>query len=118
MSLTDEFELKLGVVFVPSDRNKADALTRVRKRWLKAEEDTTAVCCVGQEEVKELHDLHHVGVDRMLYLIQKVNPDVTREAVQSVVRSCNVASQSTPRQAFTNRERSKWTPIGLDWPSM
>ena len=70
--IADEFKLKLSVVFVCSDRNKADALTKVRKHWLKAEEDTAVVCCVEQEEAKELHNLHHVGVDRTLYLIQKV----------------------------------------------
>ena len=42
------------------------------------DEDTTAVCCVRQE-VKELHNLHHGGVDRMLYLIRKVNIYVTRD---------------------------------------
>ena len=46
--MTDEFELNLRVVFVLSNRNKADSLTRVRKYWLEVEEDTAVVCCVGQ----------------------------------------------------------------------
>ena len=48
----DKFKQKLSEVFIHSDRNKANALTRVRMCWLKVEEDTPAVCCVGQEEVK------------------------------------------------------------------
>ena len=83
--MVDKFGLRLSIVFVPSDRNKADSFTWVRKRWLKLEEDTAAVCYVGQEEVKELRNLHHVGVDRTLYLIRKVNPNVTREVVPRVV---------------------------------
>ena len=55
---------------------------------MKMEEGKAVVCSVRQEEVKELHNLQHVGVDRMLYLERKVNPDVTREVVQRVVRSC------------------------------
>ena len=38
-------ELKLSVVFVFSDRNKADSLTRVRKRWLKVKE-TPLQCAI------------------------------------------------------------------------
>ena len=76
--MADEFELKLSIVFMPPDRNKADALIRVRKYWRKVQENTAVVCCLRQEVMKELYNLHHVGGDRMLYLIQKVNPDVTR----------------------------------------
>ena len=43
--MADEFELNLSIVFLPSYRNKADALTRVRKCWLKVEEDTNEVLC-------------------------------------------------------------------------
>ena len=67
--MVDEF----GVVFVPSDRNKADSLTRVRKRWLKDKEVIDVVCCVGQEELKELHNSYLVGVDRSRYQVRKVN---------------------------------------------
>ena len=61
--IADEFELKLSVVFVPSNRKKADSLTMVWKRWLKVEEYTAVMCYVGQEEGKELHNLHYVGVN-------------------------------------------------------
>ena len=64
--MVDKFELRLSVVFVSSDMNKADSLNRVRKRWLKVEEETAEVCCVAQEEMKELYNLHHMGVDRTL----------------------------------------------------
>ena len=45
--MVDEFELKLSIVFMLSDRSKADSLTRIRKAWLKVEGDTAVVCCVG-----------------------------------------------------------------------
>ena len=36
--LIKEFRLKLLLNFVPSEKNKADVLTRVRKNWLRVPE--------------------------------------------------------------------------------
>ena len=32
--------------------------------------------------------MHHLGVDRSLYLARKVDPAVTRQSVQRVVKGC------------------------------
>ena len=56
--LMDGCSLKLCVDFVPSEKNKADVLTRVKKAWLRVpqeEEDEAELCCVGVSSVRELH---------------------------------------------------------------
>ena len=75
---------------MPTQKNKANALTRVRKEWLKshkAEEIVVDNSC-SVVSVKELHDKHHMGVDRTLFLAQKLDPSVQREEVKKVVKFC------------------------------
>lgn len=43
--LATEFGLTLQVVFVPSEKNKADVLTRVKKPWLVVAEDIECGSC-------------------------------------------------------------------------
>ena len=57
-------------------------LTRVKKEWLMAPENVSAqsqspVCCTGVLNIKELQGMHHMGVDRTLFLARKVDPMVT-----------------------------------------
>ncbi|XP_076036529.1 uncharacterized protein LOC143022271 [Oratosquilla oratoria] len=90
--LIDEFGMKIRVREVSSETNKADALTRVKKSWLKAKEEQDEkkleVCAAGSFRAKELHETHHLGVDRSLFLARKVNPNISREEVRHVVRAC------------------------------
>ena len=90
--LIAEFGLRVSVSFVPSARNKADNLTRVKRRWMDALEETREsakeTCCLTNEEVKDQHAMHHMGVDRTLHLARKVDPSVAREVVQKVVKEC------------------------------
>ena len=57
-----EFKLQIKTVFVPSERNKADALTQIKKQWL-VEKEEVPVCCQGIGELEELHGMHHMGVE-------------------------------------------------------
>ena len=62
----------LQVSLVPSEKNKADVLTRVKKAWLNMPGETgvpsAMVCCAGGLNLREEHGFHHMGVDRTLYL--------------------------------------------------
>ena len=89
-SLVNEFGLKLEVELVASQKNKADALTRVPNNWLKmiSEEVTENTCCVSSAELRELHDKHHFGVNRSYYIAKQLYPDVSKDDVGAVVRSC------------------------------
>ena len=80
--LISEFKLQIKAVFVPSERNKADTLTRIKKKQWLVEKEEVLVCCLGIGELEELHGMHHMGVERMLYLVRKVDPNIKREEVQ------------------------------------
>ncbi|XP_076056330.1 uncharacterized protein LOC143034280 [Oratosquilla oratoria] len=90
--LIDEFSVKVIVTQVPSGVNKADALTRVKKSWLRVpeeqDEEKVEVCTAGSLCAKELHGTYHLGVDRLLFLARKVYPNITREEVLRAVRAC------------------------------
>ncbi|XP_076056355.1 uncharacterized protein LOC143034304 [Oratosquilla oratoria] len=89
--LIDEFGMKIRVRKVSSEVNKADALTRVKKSWLKAkeeQEEKLEMCGAGSFRAKELHETHHLGVDRSLFLARKVNPNISREEGRHAVRAC------------------------------
>ena len=89
--LIEEFNLNVTINLVTTDKNKADVLTRVRKSWLSMVDkpgDKGTEICAGAFNVQEDHAMHHMGVDRSLFLARMVDPTVTRQTVQRVVRSC------------------------------
>ncbi|XP_076045835.1 uncharacterized protein LOC143028080 [Oratosquilla oratoria] len=89
--LIDEFGMKIRVSEVPSGMSKADALTRVKKSWLKVKEEQDEkleVCAASSLRAKELHGTHHLGVDRPLFLARNVSPNISREEVRRAVRAC------------------------------
>ena len=45
---------------------------------------------------RELHDMHHMGVDRTLFLARKVIPNINREEVRRVVRTCDRCQSIDP----------------------
>ncbi|MEL6804156.1 MAG: DDE-type integrase/transposase/recombinase, partial [Bacteroidota bacterium] len=81
--LVDEYGLEVSPTYVKSCVNKADELTRVNKLWLK--DPVQYVCSVS---VSDLHEQHHFGIDRSLYLARMVDPNIKREEVEKCVRSC------------------------------
>ncbi|XP_014789427.1 uncharacterized protein LOC106883070 [Octopus bimaculoides] len=120
--LIAEFGLKLNVVFVPSERNRADALTRVKRAWLEEPEEArkgiAAACRLGDSELKELHAMHHLGVDRTLYLAKMIDADVTRRNVKKVVAKCDRCQSIDPapgghEQGNLSVERN-WRRLAVD----
>lgn len=81
--LVDEYDLVVTPTYVKSCENKADALTRVNRVWLKKPQQDICAVSVG-----DLHAQHHFGVDRSLYLARLVDPSIRREEVERCVRSC------------------------------
>ena len=82
--LCSEYKLTLSVQWVCSDKNKADYLTRVPKRWI----DASAKKSTGCVSIKAIHDVHHLGIDRTHYLSKLEDPEVTRRKVADVINSC------------------------------
>ena len=93
----EDLQLGLTITLVPSERNKAAVLTRVKKSWLSAgKEGEENGVCAGAVSLREMHEMHHLGVDRSLYLARKVDPMVTRQSVQRVVKGCERCQRIDP----------------------
>ena len=80
--LVSTFNLSVSVTYVRSEMNRADALTRVKKSWLRCGEAVEETTC--NVAVHDMHADHHFGVERTLYLARMVNQDVTRKEVEKV----------------------------------
>ncbi|XP_076043782.1 uncharacterized protein LOC143026883 [Oratosquilla oratoria] len=119
--LIDEFGMKIRVTEVLSGINKADALTRVKKSWLKVKEEHDEkfeVCAAGSLCAKELHGTHHLGVDRSLFLARKVDPNISREEVRRAMRACvrcpSIDPTSKPHAAGELNVIENWRRLAVD----
>ncbi|KAK4322347.1 hypothetical protein Pmani_006904 [Petrolisthes manimaculis] len=123
-SLVEECGLQVQISLVPSENNKADALTRVPQRWLKTTAASGAVCMASED--KNIHDLvtrihnsmGHPGVKRTLYFVRRVNSAVTRRQVQSVVASCQECQSIDPTPVKWKKGHLEvekvWQRVGMD----
>ena len=72
----------------------------MKKSWLSAGKDGEEDgICAGAVNLREMHEMHHLGVDRSLYLARKVDPVVTRQSVQRVVKGCERCQRIDPAPA-------------------
>lgn len=100
--LVCELGLTISVVYVPSGKNKADALTRVNKKWLKRESNEPILCRENEAaaacavSVESLHQDHHFGVERTLQLAKLVRKNVTRKEVEQCVKECVQCKEVDP----------------------
>ncbi|XP_067931172.1 uncharacterized protein [Watersipora subatra] len=99
--LVEVYQLSLEIQLVRSEDNIADKLTRVPKKWLK--EKVCAAACTRAADSKirdmlwNLHDTHHLGVDKTLYAAQaKCGQAVSRADVEQVVSECQVCKRVDP----------------------
>ncbi|GAB1602697.1 hypothetical protein Ahia01_000549600 [Argonauta hians] len=118
--LVEEVGLSLQVTFVPSAKNKADGLTRVKRSWLSTAAKAVGVSAVAMADpvVKQGHDRHHMGVDRTLYLARLVEPTTSREEVERVVRECIPCQSIDPAPSSHRRGRldvrESWKRLAID----
>lgn len=92
-NLIEEFDLRVTITLVPTSKNKADELTRVKKTWLtdvEGDQNEEATVFAGAIDLEKVHNMHHVGVERTLFLSRKIDPNVTRRLVQEVVSDCKM----------------------------
>ena len=119
-NLIEEFNLRINIHLVPTLKNKADILTRVKKSWLLREEDDCEEgnVCAGAVNLREVHDLHHMGVERSLFLARKLDPTVARQAVRKVVRTCSRCQSIDPAPVSHERGeigiRDNWKRLAID----
>jgi transposase InsO family protein len=88
--VASECGLSLSVSLVASQANKADELTRVPLQWLRPRSHCATAVPASDVDIAALHDRHHFGVDRTLYLARLCHPgrNVQRQAVEQIVGSC------------------------------
>lgn len=77
------FNHQVRISIVLSEMNSADITTKLAQ--IHENNTITDVCHPGNE-LKRLHNMHHFGVDRTLFLARKVDHHVTRDAVKCVVK--------------------------------
>ena len=105
--IVEELSLDVTASLVKSSQNKADVLTRVPKEWMErrnspADEHIVAVANAeennNRDSLRELHELHHLGVKRTSFLAKKIwgKNTVSEEQVRAVVQSCAVCSSIDP----------------------
>ena len=106
-SLIGELDMRVTVELVETSKNKADALTRVPKHWLKQEKNLCSVSLVS-----DVHEKSHMGVERTLYLARKLNPEVTRSEVKNLVRACEECQSINPAPV---RHEEGVLSVGKNW---
>ena len=114
-NLVDELDLKIEVRLVPSARNKADVLTRVKTKWLelsKRVEKESGEVGVAAISLRDAHGMHHMGIDRSLYLARKLDPNVRREQIAKVVRECQRCQCIDPAPS---RHKEGELSVGEHW---
>ena len=124
-ALVDEFELSVSVVYVTSACNKADALTRVPREWLKTDSNGIGGTACGVEAmptdalIKAVHEASgHPGISRTLYFVRKRDPTVRRPEVREVVQACGECSSIDPAPVRWKRRRLSvddgWRRLAMD----
>lgn len=100
-----EENISVRVTLVPSERNLADALTRVPKKWLltkslalagevsPVEHDDTPVSI---EEVRRIHNTGHFGIERTHRLAVERYGNVAKKLVKQVVEQCDSCARFDP----------------------
>ncbi|KFD63395.1 hypothetical protein M514_24416 [Trichuris suis] len=103
LALVEEHNLNLGVTLVRFAENRADALTRVPRRWLTPTERTEVAACVSaaasqtDQLIAEIHCTSgHPGVKRTLYFAKRRDPTVSKKCVSRVVSNCHICRSIDP----------------------
>ena len=82
----DAGQVGAGVFTGAANKNRADALTRLRKMWLngleKQEKDAVVVASLQTLDIRELHNLNYMGVERTLHLLRKIDLHILLEQVK------------------------------------
>lgn len=120
-SLIDEFNLRVKITLVPISKNKTDELTRVKKAWLtdvEGDQNEGPTVCAGAIDLEKVHNMHHVGVDRTLFLTWKINPNVPRRLVQKVVSGYEMCQSIDPAPVVHNKGeigvKKNWRQLAID----
>ena len=86
--ILEEEKLSVTISLVTSEENLADEMTRVPKKWLAISESEMSAS-IAIEEVRDIHNRCHFGVDSTYELVKEVDPQVNKENVKRIVKECD-----------------------------
>ena len=94
----EAYNVQWNVFLVPTTKNKADDRTRVPKHWLKNSADTVGAVALSanMDLVEHSHSLHHCGVNTTLYFARQIDPEVSRDEADRVVKNCQECQSIDP----------------------
>ncbi len=118
-TVIEEEHINVRFEFVNSENNKADALTRINMK------PCPRTCCAtvncnqeSRPSLRDLHRMHHFGVDRSLALARKVYETVARSEIEEIVNDCEECSSiDPPAIVFGHGEcgvREIWSRLSVD----
>ena len=104
--LSKEYRLTIDVKLMKSCQNSADSLTRVPCQWMdllkEGRELVLESCAIvgGQLYIDQVADIHHQnghpGAKRTLYFARLVDPQVSKETANSVMKACETCQSIDP----------------------
>lgn len=83
---------------------------------MKSKVGTTLIRCLRYKDLKELLPAS-ISVERTLYLVCKVDPDLTKEAVQMIVKlytRCQSIDTSDTHDLWKIQVTTKWMRLARD----
>uniref|UniRef100_A0A5S6QKJ0 Integrase catalytic domain-containing protein n=1 Tax=Trichuris muris TaxID=70415 RepID=A0A5S6QKJ0_TRIMR len=125
MAPVEEYDLKLTVSVVKFADNRADALTRIPRRWLtptdlpETQNCAAAVAPQLDQRIMRIHCISgHPGVKRTFYFVKRSDPTVSKRLVSQVVNSCDICRSVDPapvkwRHGNLSVERV-WQRVSMD----
>ncbi|XP_047143005.1 uncharacterized protein LOC124817216 [Hydra vulgaris] len=120
-----EYGINVSVKLVPSKDNLADALTRVRSRWLnkltEAKHSSNSVGAVFAE-AESISSIHkrtgHFGVNRTLNFVRKIILTATKNNVREVIKNCKPCQSIDPAPVQWEKGKlsvkEKWERVAMD----
>ncbi|XP_067933222.1 uncharacterized protein [Watersipora subatra] len=104
--LVMKYHIKMTIQLVPSTSNKADELTRVPQKRLNSAYLAVVTLDDKTREVTTLHGKHHLGVEKTLYLAQRVGgQNMNEKVVKQWVDFCNQCRRVDPISVKWNHGR-------------
>ena len=101
--------------------NQADKLTRVKKNWLCERVVSYAAASVvppNNSMIRDIHEQHHLGIDRTLFLVRKKFPFTPRKLVADVIKGCARCCSIDPApvrwQPGSLSVHENWTRLAAD----
>jgi len=100
--IVSEYNLKLRVVYVRSEKNDTDILTRIIFQWSflsrPTEDDNVLTASIESdiEKFKQIHEETHMELQRSIFLAKEFNVNISDEKIRQIILQCNRCQSIDP----------------------